>query len=45
MDLPTTQQKITGKEHWTKKGDVKLFLWEKATPVARPASPSPTGRA
>ncbi|UCF76166.1 MAG: alpha/beta fold hydrolase, partial [Betaproteobacteria bacterium] len=37
MDLPATQPKITGKEHWTKKGDVKLFLWEKATPAARPA--------
>jgi pimeloyl-ACP methyl ester carboxylesterase len=23
------QPKSTGQEHWTKKGDVKLFLWEK----------------
>ena len=27
-----------GKEHWIKKGDVKLFLWEKpAAPTAKPA--------
>jgi pimeloyl-ACP methyl ester carboxylesterase len=37
MDQPATQPKITGKEHWTRKGDVKLFLWEKAAPAARPA--------
>jgi pimeloyl-ACP methyl ester carboxylesterase len=37
MDLPATQPKITGKGHWTRKGDVKLFLWEKATLSARPA--------
>ncbi|MDH3287130.1 MAG: alpha/beta hydrolase [Betaproteobacteria bacterium] len=37
MDQPATQPKITGKEHWTQKGDVKLFLWEKAAPAARPA--------
>lgn len=37
MDQPATQPKITGKEHWTKKGDVKLFLWEKAAAAARPA--------
>lgn len=24
---------IQGSEHWTKKGDVRLFLWEKRTPV------------
>ena len=23
---------ITGKEHWTSKGDVRLFLWEKPSP-------------
>ena len=30
--------KITGKEHWTSKGDVKLFLWEKfqASPDGKP---------
>ena len=27
MDTP--QNTVTGKEHWTRKGDVKLFLWEK----------------
>lgn len=27
-----------GREHWTKKGDIKLFLWEKpAAPSAKPA--------
>jgi pimeloyl-ACP methyl ester carboxylesterase len=26
MDMPT---KLTGTEHWTHKGDVKLFLWNK----------------
>jgi len=30
--------KITGEEHWTNKGDVKLFLWEK-----RAAAPAPRG--
>ena len=29
MDQPKTAAKITGQEHWTKKGDVRLFLWEK----------------
>jgi pimeloyl-ACP methyl ester carboxylesterase len=24
--------RITGTEHWTRKGDVKLFLWQKAPP-------------
>ncbi|HET9903642.1 MAG TPA: alpha/beta fold hydrolase [Xanthobacteraceae bacterium] len=24
---------IAGEEHWTKKGDVRLFLWEKRTPL------------
>lgn len=24
-----TEVNITGREHWTRKGDVKLFLWEK----------------
>jgi pimeloyl-ACP methyl ester carboxylesterase len=37
VDQPAAQPKITGKEHWTKKGDVKLFLWEKAAPTARRA--------
>ncbi len=26
---PATKQGVTGKEHWTNKGEVKLFLWEK----------------
>jgi pimeloyl-ACP methyl ester carboxylesterase len=25
---------IKGKEHWTRKGDVKLFLWEKPAPAS-----------
>jgi pimeloyl-ACP methyl ester carboxylesterase len=29
MDQPKAPAKITGQEHWTKKGDIKLFLWEK----------------
>ena len=29
MDQPQASKKIAGTEHWTKKGDVKLFLWEK----------------
>jgi len=29
MDQPQANAKITGQEHWTKKGDIKLFLWEK----------------
>jgi len=29
MTAPVTDEKITGQEHWTNKGDVKLFLWEK----------------
>ena len=32
MDQANT---VSGQEHWTKKGDVKLFLWEKR--AARPA--------
>jgi len=37
LDQPKTAAKITGQEHWTKKGDVKLFLWEKraAKPVGK----------
>jgi pimeloyl-ACP methyl ester carboxylesterase len=27
---------MTGKEHWTKKGDVKLFLWQKPSAAAGP---------
>lgn len=27
--MDQTSAAIAGKEHWTKKGDVKLFLWEK----------------
>ena len=27
-----TKTRATGMEHWTRKGDVKLFLWQKAPP-------------
>lgn len=30
MDQPQAQA-VKGKEHWTRKGDIKLFLWEKST--------------
>ena len=29
MDQPKAAVKFTGQEHWTKKGDIKLFLWHK----------------
>lgn len=29
MDSSDDQQAVTGEEHWTQKGDVRLFLWEK----------------
>lgn len=29
MDQAQAARKFAGKEHWTRKGDVKLFLWEK----------------
>ncbi len=29
MDQPKAAATITGQEHWTNKGDVRLFLWEK----------------
>lgn len=35
----TAEPAITGREHWTKKGDVRLFLWEKAAGT----SPGPLG--
>jgi pimeloyl-ACP methyl ester carboxylesterase len=30
MDQPHAGAKIIGREHWTRKGDIKLFLWEKS---------------
>ena len=35
----TAEPSIVGREHWTRKGDVRLFLWEKAAG----ASPGPRG--
>jgi pimeloyl-ACP methyl ester carboxylesterase len=37
MDQQHTDSAVIGREHWTRKGDVKLFLWEKtaAQPGAR----------
>jgi pimeloyl-ACP methyl ester carboxylesterase len=29
VDQPQAGRKFAGTEHWTKKGDIKLFLWEK----------------
>jgi pimeloyl-ACP methyl ester carboxylesterase len=34
------QSSVTGKEHWTHKGDIKLFLWEKY--VGKPDAGKPT---
>ena len=33
-----TRSRITGVEHWTRKGDVKLFLWRKAPPSDQKAN-------
>jgi len=35
----TAEPSIVGREHWAKKGDIRLFLWEK--PAG--ASPGPRG--
>ncbi|MBX6426286.1 MAG: alpha/beta hydrolase [Variibacter sp.] len=33
MNMPASAgETIAGQEHWTNKGDVRLFLWEKRTP-------------
>ncbi|MBI4246118.1 MAG: alpha/beta fold hydrolase [Candidatus Rokubacteria bacterium] len=40
MDTPATATAITGQEHWTDKGPVKLFLWEKY--AGRPDGPAGT---
>jgi len=29
MDAVAREEDVVGQEHWTKKGDIKLFLWEK----------------
>src|SRR5262245_13438536 len=29
MDQSQSQAPVTGQEHWTRKGDVRLYLWEK----------------
>jgi pimeloyl-ACP methyl ester carboxylesterase len=34
MNKPlATSETIRGEEHWTNKGDIRLFLWEKRTPL------------
>jgi pimeloyl-ACP methyl ester carboxylesterase len=38
MDLPTSDARIGGQEHWTKKGEVRLFLWEKRASGGRQAA-------
>ena len=42
MTTQVERSHIQGQEHWTKKGDAKLFLWEKRAPQnsARTAAPS-----
>jgi hypothetical protein len=30
-----TRTRIAGTEHWTRKGDVKLFLWRKSPPTGQ----------
>jgi len=37
MDQPKPAAKISGQEHWTTKGDVRLFLWEKRAAGTQPA--------
>jgi pimeloyl-ACP methyl ester carboxylesterase len=39
IDSTTTDAAVTGVEHWTHKGEVRLFLWEKyvGTPDGKPA--------
>ena len=39
MNSHQTEQTVTGVEHWTRKGDVRLFLWEKfvGSPDGKPA--------
>ena len=36
MQSPTIPPALSGTEHWTKKGDVRLFLWEKKSASAAP---------
>jgi pimeloyl-ACP methyl ester carboxylesterase len=36
MNGATQQEAIVGREHWTMKGDAKLFLWEKKAPGGNP---------
>ncbi len=36
MNEPMTERAVTGEEHWTKKGDIRLFLWEKRAVGPRP---------
>lgn len=31
----TVRMAIAGTEHWTRKGDVRLFLWQKPPPPDR----------
>ena len=33
MNKPMSNIKVQGQEHWTQKGDVKLFMWEKRSPA------------
>ena len=33
QQVPAAAPEVAGTEHWTKKGDVKLFLWRKSPPA------------
>src|SRR6185436_16097487 len=33
-NAPIGRETMTGKEHWTQKGDVRLFMWRKSPPKA-----------
>ena len=39
LAAPANDARVTGVEHWTRKGDVRLFLWEKfvGSPQGKPA--------
>lgn len=38
MDQTANNAPVTGQEHWTRKGEVRLFLWEKAAADGRGAN-------
>ena len=40
MDQPLSQGPVIGQEHWTRKGEVKLYLWEKFCGAAGESRPT-----